>query len=221
MTGFPLKIVTPDGLQFDGTAEELIGDFGFALVSGAAKSGPDAVTNEQLMTQAVAWILAEGRTLNGTGKPFCIGLQLAGTDNEAADGPDGPGPFSDTDPAGPEAGPGGMSPATMTDLTESGPGPGSTDDIDSSLEYLVTSLHLNGLLDRTVIIILDEADGQAIIVHPEREGGFAISEETSEEDVLATILAVAVTENGIRQSLPEGLAGRDLLSLTETGRMKE
>ena len=24
MTGFPLKIVTPDGLQFDGTAEELI-----------------------------------------------------------------------------------------------------------------------------------------------------------------------------------------------------
>lgn len=34
MNGFPLKIVTPDGIQFDGTAEELIvrsttGDIGF------------------------------------------------------------------------------------------------------------------------------------------------------------------------------------------------
>ena len=52
-----------------------------------------------------------------------------------------------------------------------------------------------------------------IVIHPDLAGYTTVSEATTDADILATILALGVTEDGETAPLPEGLKGRDLLSL--------
>ena len=62
MTGFPLKIVTPDGIQFDGTAEELIvrsttGDIG-VLAGHINCVAPLGMGQAMIITEGKKWYAA-------------------------------------------------------------------------------------------------------------------------------------------------------------------
>ena len=57
---------------------------------------------------------------------------------------------------------------------------------------------------------LNEADGEAIVIHPNR-GGLTVNEETADRDILSTVLILAIKENRAKKDLPEGLTGIDLL----------
>ena len=92
--------------------------------------------------------------------------------------------------------------------------PDSTEDIDNCLDILIGTLDGEELLDRTVVIILNRAEGQVMVIHPDRAGYTTVSEATTDADILATILALGIPENGETAPLPEGLKGRDLLSLS-------
>ena len=176
------------------TAEDLLGAFGYALVMSAPGEGLNAPDDRQIVNEVVSWILSEGRMLNAAGRPYFIGLRLNG--EKAIE------PMEEI-----ETGP-GMDPATPTDL-----GPASPDEqgiTEVCLENLVNSLRLNALLSRTVIILLNEADGEAIIIHPNR-GGLTVTEETADRDILSTVLMLAIKENRAKEDLPEILQGIDML----------
>ena len=64
------------------------------------------------------------------------------------------------------------------------------------------------------MIILNRAEGQAVVIHPDKAGYNTVSEETADADILATVLTLGVTENGAAGPLPEGLKRRDMLAMT-------
>ena len=172
------------------SAEELIASFGFQLApekAPAMAADLSAAEAGEYVNERIKWILSVGYSLNTEGFPFYIGIQLRST-------------YS-----------GILSPAM--DPTEASD---SLTVFDNCLESLVDALCEYNLLDHTVIILLTDQDGRAVIVHPGREYGVTVSEETGDEDVLKTILILGLTENGSEESLPEGLKGQDLLSLPES-----
>ena len=180
------------------TPEALIASFGFETVPDGAlgkdADGPMAADNTQRTAEVLDWIRTEGNELNGENKPYFLTLRLKGA--EWTEGPGTPGT------------------ATPTDLEAVGTEPGSTQEIDSCLDSLIGVMNESGLLNYTVVIILNRAEGQAVVIHPDKAGYNTVSEETTDADILATILTLGVTENGAAGPLPEGLKGRDLLSLT-------
>ena len=185
--------------------EALIAAFGFETVPDGVLSkdayGPMAADNVQRTAEILSWIRTEGDKLNEENKPYFLTLRLKG-----AEGAEGPGT-----PAA----------ATPTDLEGAEAGPGSMQEIDSCLDSLIGMMNESGLLNHTVVIILNRAEGQAVVIHPDRAGYNTVTEETADADILATILTLGVTENGAAGPLPEGLKGRDLLSLTATSGEEE
>ena len=181
--------------------------------AGPWDTGAGQTEDTQSVSPAGPWDTgssqAENIESNGPAGPWDTGVDQA--ENTELTGPALPG-----EAAVYQAGPGGVGAATQTDLEAAdvqAPEPGSTRDIDECLTMLIDTIRQNGLLGRTVIILLDRADHQTIIIHPDLAGGTVIAEETADRDILATILALGVRDNGVTLPLPAGLKGKDLLSL--------
>ena len=85
------------------------------------------------------------------------------------------------------------------------------------------------MLEHTVVIYIAGRPGEPagedqtvpmVILHPEWPEGAHVTQETSDEDLLATILALSPETADVREAVLKTLPGQNLLTLEEVLQMK-